>query len=198
MENLCDLRAIANGADACMVECVGANAVLQLMDEGANIQAIKLQCGDLMKSAKKNMKDAAAAKKRGDTKAAKKSYDDAIADLKQLQKDADKIDDDHIIMVMFDSFIKTFIPVLASFYLSVITGSSLIYIIGMLGAYICGTSKSLDFSAAVQKKLTQANHQGIGNKTDQATWWKVGETRGAVMLKFDRMITACEKAKAEL
>ena len=59
-------------------------------------------------------------------------------------------------------------------------------------------SKVLDFSAAVDKKLTSANKAGVDGKQDPSHWWKVGETRGAVMTKLDRMITACETAKKKL
>lgn len=193
-----DCKAIAHGFDASLVECVGGKVLLDLeaMDEGANLQALKLTLSDPMKDAKNNMKAAKKAAKNGNYAVAKQLYKAAIKDLEVLKKRAQDIDDDHLVMVALDAFIKTFIPM----FIGVLVSLQLPGFIGVLGqlgsyigAYICGTSKSLDYAAAIEKKSTDQNKQGKGGSYDPSVWWKVGETRGAVMTKLDRLITACEK-----
>ena len=201
-DSLVDLRAIARGADPVLVECVGAVSLTQLMDEGANIQALKLKMSKPMKAAKHNMKRAKTLAREGKNAEAKQAYDTAIKNLKELQKAAEEIDDDHIVMVAVDAFIKSFVPIFAGSFVAMLAPGSIVgslgYISGMVGGYICGMSKVLDFSAAIDKKLTTANKAGADGKQDPSHWWKVGETRGAVMTKLDRMITACETAKKKL
>ena len=102
-DSLVDLRAIARGADPILVECVGAVSLTQLMDEGANIQALKLKMSEPMKAAKHNMKRAKTLARDGKNVEAKQAYDTAIKNLKELQKAAEEIDDDHIVMVAVDA-----------------------------------------------------------------------------------------------
>lgn len=202
VETLAELRAISRGADPILVECVGVSAIQSLMDEGANIQALKLKMSAPMKDAKYNMKRAKKLAREGKNAEASQAYDAAIKNLKELQKAAEEIDDDHIVMVAVDAFIKSFVPIFAGSLVAMLAPGSIVgslgYISGTVGGYICGMSKVLDFSAAVDKKLTSANKAGVDGKQDPSHWWKVGETRGAVMTKLDRMITACETAKKKL
>lgn len=203
MEGYTDWKAFVHGFDQELVECVGGQALLDVerycMNEGANIQAVKLKLSQPMKDAKKNMKDAKKAAKANDKEKAKKCYKDAIKNLEELKKTAENIDDDHIVMVMLDAFIKTFIPMfggtLASFAIFGPTGvaKGVADIVIMVGSFINGMSKTFDASAAFAKGYTSANKQGKGGSVDPSIWWKIGETRAAVMTKLDRMITACEK-----
>ena len=198
--NLNNLRAISEGYDASLVEAIGADAIYECINEGANIQAIGIKASTLAKDAKQDMKDAKKLTK-SDPKAAAKKYDSAISKLEQLKKECEKIEDDHIAMVFVDSFIKAFIPIAAGTAVSMFIPGSvglLGYVVGVFGGYICGMQKSLDFSAAVEKKMTAPNKAGVDGKYDASTWWEAGQTRGATMIKFDRMITACKKAKEQL
>lgn len=193
-----ELRAVSIGADVDLVEAISSDYALEALTEGANIQALKLNMSDTMKSAKANMKQAHSYVKNGNNAEAKKSFNKAISDLEKLKKEADEIDDDHIIIVALDAFVKSFIPAFASVLVAHLTGVTALAAIGIVGSYICGLSKSMDFSNAVTEKLTTVNHQGRGGKFDTAVWWKVGETRGAVMTKLELMITACKKEKDKL
>lgn len=196
--NLLDFRVISNGYDPSLVEAVGGEAIYQCINEGANLQAINIKTSALAKDAKQAMKDA---KKLANTdpKSAARKYDSAISKLKELKTECEKIEDDHLAMVFVDSFIKTLIPLIAGYIVSRLSfAGTLVYITSVLGGYVCGMSKTLDYLAAIEKGMTQINKAGPGDKMDASIWWKSGQTRGATMVKFDRMITACEKAKEQL
>ena len=194
MGYLSDLRAISEGYSPDIVAAYGGELCLT---EGANIQAFQIKHSENAKMAKEHMRLAKDAKSKGDTAQAKKEYDAAIKCLKELQKECEKIDDDHMVMIFIETFIKTFVPMfVGTVFMSATGGIS--YFVGLVGGYICGMSKSLDYSAAIEKKLTTANKAGVGGKADSSQWWKAGATRGETMIKFDRMITACEKAKENL
>lgn len=198
--NLIDFRAISEGYSVPLVEAVGGDIIYQCIQEGANLQAIGIKTSALAKNAKDDMKNAKKLAK-SDPKAAAKKYDDAINKLEQLKKECENIEDDHIAMVFIDSFVKSFIPIVAGCVGAMWLPSgvwTVAYLTGIFGGYICGMQKSLDFSAAVEKKMTSANKAGISGKPDSAVWWEVGQTRGATMVKFDRLITSCKKAKEKL
>ena len=200
MEELYNVKAVAHDFDLALVECVGGRACLDIeqycLTEGANIQALKLTLSDPMKDAKNNMKAAKKAAKEHDYARAKQLYKASIQDLEVLKKRAQDIDDDHIVMVAIDAFIKTFIFTFAGTMAGLAIGGTLGMVAdlaGFIGGYICGISKTLDYSVAVDKKLTPANKQGRHGTHDPSVWWKAGQTRGAVMTKLDRLITACKK-----
>lgn len=200
MEELYNVKAVAHDFDLALVECVGGRACLDIehycLTEGANIQALKLTLSDPMKDAKNNMKAAKKAAKEHDYARAKQLYKASIQDLEVLKKRAQDIDDDHIVMIAIDAFIKTFIFTFAGTMAGLAIGGTLGMVAdlaGFIGGYICGISKTLDYSVAVDKKLTPANKQGRHGTHDPSVWWKAGQTRGAVMTKLDRLITACKK-----
>lgn len=184
--DLIDMRAILEGCDVDAVNCFGGAYCLQ---EGANIQSFKIQNSE-------NAKKAKAAAKSGDKNKAVSKYEEAIKYLKLLKKDCEAIDDDHIVMVFLDSFIRAMIPELAAIAVIMIAPvtAPVAYVAGMFGSFICGMSKTLDWGAALDKGYVEANKQGSDGKADSAVWWKSSLTRGATMTKFDRMITACEQS----
>lgn len=184
--DLIDMRAILEGCDVDAVNCFGGAYCLQ---EGANIQSFKIQNSE-------NAKKAKAAAKSGDKNKAVSKYEEAIKYLKLLKKDCEAIDDDHIVMVFLDSFIRAMIPELAAIAVIMIAPvtAPVAYVAGMFGSFICGMSKTLDWGAALDKGYVEANKQGRDGKADSAVWWKSSLTRGATMTKFDRMITACEQS----
>ena len=192
-----DLRAIVAGYDTSLVEAVGGQV---LLDEGANMQAISIKTSDLAKEAKADMSEAKKLAKT-DRKAAIKKFDSAISKLEKLKKECESIEDDHIAMVFVETFIKSFVPMfagcLAYFFMPGPVGT-VGYLPGLIGGYICGMQKTLDFSAAIEKKMTDPNKAGLDGKYDASTWWKAGATRGATMVYFDRLITACKQAKNNL
>lgn len=191
-----DLRAIAVGYDTSLVEAVGGAVLL----EGANMQAINIKTSNLAKEAKADMAEAKKLAKT-DRNAAIKKFDSAISKLEKLKKECESIEDDHLAMIFVDSFIKAFVPIFAGtllyFFMPGPVGA-VGYMTGLIGGYVCGLQKTLDFSAAVEKKMTDANKAGADGKYDASTWWKAGETRGATMIYFDRLITACKQAKSQL
>lgn len=191
-----DLRAICAGYDKSLVEAVGGEF---LLSEGANIQAIKIQLSDLAKDAKDDMNEAKKLAKT-DRAAAVKKYDSAISKLKKLKKECENIEDDHLVMVFIDTYIRTFIPVFCGTVAAfLVPGAATgIYLTGIVTGFCCGIQKSLDFSTALEKKIVKGNKAGPNGEYDPKNYWKVGETRGATMLQFDRLITACEKAKSEI
>lgn len=206
MENpYLDLKAIAAGEDPALVECVGGRVLLELneyaLTEGANIQAMKLRLSKPMKAAKENMKDAKKAARKKDYAEAKRLYKAAISDLKELQKEAKDIDDDHLVMIIIETFIKVFIPAMAGTTISLMVGGTpglIVDFIAYITAYICGISKTFNFAAAVEKGLTPANKAGRNNSHDPSQWWKQGQTRADMMTRLDRLITACEKSIDEI
>src|SRR5699024_10614227 len=109
--DLIDMRAILEGCDVDAVDCFGGAYCLQ---EGANIQSFKIQNSENAKKAKSCIKEAKAAAKSGDKNKAVSKYEEAIKYLKLLKKDCEAIDDDHIVMVFLDSFIRAMIPELAA------------------------------------------------------------------------------------
>ena len=190
MMNLRDLQAIANGEDPVLVECVGGSI---LLDEGANVQALKLRMSKPMKEARLDMKAAKKPMKELDYTKAEKDFNSAIKNLKELQKAAEDIDDDHIVMTAVDTFVKGFIPLFVSttFYnYTGLIGQS----IATIASVILGLSKTFDYSAALSKGFVEPNKAGRNGSADPSVWWKTGQTRGAVMTRLDRMITECEKA----
>lgn len=191
---LTDLRLIAQGYDVTLVEAYGSELI---MNEGANMQAFSVKHSALAKSAKDHMKAAKAAKKSNNMDKAKKEYNAAIKDLKDLQKECEKIEDDHLVVIFVETFIKAFVPTFLGAVMATATGG-ISTLVGATFGYILGLSKTLNYSAAIQKNLTQPNKAGAGGKYDSAQWWKTGATRGDAMTYFDRMITACEKAKEQL
>ena len=194
---LSDLYAISEGYNPDLVFAIGGDTC---MNEGANLQAISIKTSSLAKEAKDDMR-AAKNLAKSDRKAAIKKYDSAIEKLKQLKKECENIDDDHIAMVFVETFIKTFIPIMAGSIISVFIPGSvglLAYITGITVGYIAGNQKILDFSSAVEVKMVSRNKAGINGDYDPITWWKTGVTRGETMVKFDRLITSCELAKSQL
>lgn len=191
--DLIDMRAILEGCDVDSVDCFGGAYCLQ---EGANIQSFKIQNSENAKKAKSCIKEAKAAAKSGDKNKAVSKYEEAIKYLKLLKKDCEAIDDDHIVMVFLDSFIRAMIPELAAIAVIMIAPvtAPVAYVAGIFGSFICGMSKTLDWGAALEKGDVEANKQGRDGKADSAVWWKSSLTRGATMTKFDRMITACEQS----
>lgn len=187
--SLSNLRAISEGYAPDMVDLFGGEMMLA---EGANIQAHNIKTSPLAKSAKAHMK-AAKASRHTDKAKAKKEYEAAIHDLKELKKACEEIEDDHAVTVFVETFVKAFVPAFVGCMLAGSTGGVSV-IIGDVLAYIIGLAKTIDYSAAVEKGMAP-NKAGAGGKYDPSQWWKQGQTRGAAMTYFDRMITACEKGK---
>lgn len=154
--NFKDLRAIVEGYSTDDIETCSSEF---LLSEGAISQSIKLQLSDTMKSAKYNMRVAKDAKRSGATNTTIRKYDEAIKDLKKLQKQASDIEDDHIVVVMLETFLKSFTAVLAG-----VLTTSCIGVVGDIILFIYtvmyGGSKIMDLSIATRRGLTTANKAG--------------------------------------
>lgn len=194
-----DLKAILEGYEPEIVEVFGGN---NLLDEGAIMQAHKVMHGELIKSAKKHMKNGKNAAKNGKKQEAIGEYQEAIKDLKKLRKEADDIDDDHIVMAMIDTMIRTAIPFIVPFGMVALNMNPIASEIALFGAailgYVNGTKKTFNWSSSYSAGDVKYNKAGANGKEDLRQNTKVSVSRGDAINRLERLIIVCEKAIDEM
>lgn len=199
MYNTTDLRAIMEGYDPEEVSVFGGDSFL---DEGAIIQAHKVMHSELIKSAKQHMKEGKTAAKKDDKKRAISEYQEAINDLKKLRKEADNIDDDHIVVAMIETMIRTAIPFIVPFGMIALHMNPIASDIASIGAailgYINGTKKTFNWSAAYNAGDVKYNKAGVNGKEDLHQSTKMSLSRGDAIARLERLISICEKAIDEM
>lgn len=187
MSTLRDLRAMQAGFDPVLVEAVGGE---YLLNEGAKLKSVKIQLSEKARDAKALMKEAQSLGKEGKRAQAEKKYDAAIAKLKELEKEAETIEDDNVVVSFLDGMIQSFV---LGAGLGLLSMFGIPYTAAQMGAILggmtIGTLKADDINAG---------YEDTKKRTPDAKWYKTGESRVATMKKFKNMIKACEDAKKQL
>lgn len=196
MYTITDLRAISEGYSADDVSVFGG--AFLLTEAVATVQEAKLMHGELIKSAKAHMKKGKTAVKKGDNTTAVMEYRAAIRDLKALRKEADKIEDDNIIISLAEVLVRTTVPFIVPAIM--IAAKAAIQPVGVaivaasVVSFIMGNSKSFNWDAATSSKTVNYNRAGKDGKVDIKKFYKISRSRGDALVRIDRLISVCEKA----
>ena len=217
--DLRELRAISQKDVAIdEVELFGGEFCMSEAFEGIS-KSMKMRFGAPMREAKKEIK-AARKLSKTDKKEALKHYDGAIKSLKDLRKEAEQIEDDHILELITESFVKMFLTDLIfgivvavpavkvaknSISAAAKTGGILkaiqtsikvekafngIIAVNVALMTIAGSSKAVSYATSVSSG--KASEKQPENKSNP---WRVGVSRTEMLKRIDKLISATQEGR---
>ena len=195
LNTISDLSLISEGVDPDSLIYLRENAAIMgidLMNEGAAYDAIKIKCGKKAREAKSALSNAKKAAKKDDLDTAYAEYTKAIDIYEDILKDCDSIKDDSYYNMLAGVFLKSFVVGLASAAPVFIPMPTVLQILATIPTAFIG------FKLSTKIGLKGAERWNNAEPGKEGKWDLKGMTRAELKQKYKDLIKSAKVARSEL